>query len=301
MSGESDGRTDTPWYATHALGAGKIRRELQKLVGLTQSEFVQDGLSERAIRRLERAEVGTDKDGDSFDQYLSRMLRKLDQYLKRSGLHSATREALRVQESRIKEIRDQFQEDRVRRSLRNVQERHVIYSNYPLPTALRGRFFGRTRELSRLKNRLLEADPSRVVITGTGGIGKTQLALEFMWCNYDTFTGGVFWLDGSKPSQREAQLHGVLRALLPTTASLDQLCSQGRNINDVLRTEIIDNLQKGPMLWIVDNLIESPAGVPPDPIERWCPAPDSVSLVVTSRQMRLDGELVGLKALSTLR
>ena len=57
-------------------------------------------------------------------------------------------------------------------------------------------FFGRDTELERLYDILRPDVPVAVVpaIAGTGGIGKTQLAIEFAHCYQDGFPGGVFWL-----------------------------------------------------------------------------------------------------------
>lgn len=60
------------------------------------------------------------------------------------------------------------------------------------------RFFGRGPELEQMQHLLPSLEPVRrkvTVLCGLGGIGKTQLAIEFAREHKDQFTA-IFWLDG---------------------------------------------------------------------------------------------------------
>ncbi len=67
-----------------------------------------------------------------------------------------------------------------------------------MPLERNGRFVGRHRELQPLAAGLQRTDPGVVApalaIAGMGGLGKTQLAVEFAYRVGRFFSGGVFWL-----------------------------------------------------------------------------------------------------------
>jgi len=63
-------------------------------------------------------------------------------------------------------------------------------------------FVGRAKELKMLHEKLTSGDVSlgqTAAATGLGGIGKTQLAVEFVYQYGKEFDGGVFWLDMFDP------------------------------------------------------------------------------------------------------
>lgn len=69
-------------------------------------------------------------------------------------------------------------------------------------------FTGRTGPLKRLARTLLHADGSSLVaqtVQGMGGIGKTQLAVEFVH-RYGCFLHGVHWIDAAEPDAIAAEV-----------------------------------------------------------------------------------------------
>ncbi len=78
------------------------------------------------------------------------------------------------------------------------------------PDTLKDRFVGRTEELWRIFNALetrrAQGATISCAIVGAGGVGKTQLATEYVW-RYGTkyYLGGIVWV----PPQAEA-LHPFL-------------------------------------------------------------------------------------------
>lgn len=73
-----------------------------------------------------------------------------------------------------------------------------------LTPARNPRFVGRTADLLRIAGALRTGRVA--LLTGEDGIGKTQLALEFVHRYGRLFEGGVFWLSFSVPDQIPAQV-----------------------------------------------------------------------------------------------
>ena len=112
-------------------------------------------------------------------------------------------------------------------------------------------FTGREKDLEKL-SALCDLSGSKSVvitqaITGMGGIGKTQLAVEFAY-RYGHQFKGVNWLDLRDPSQLETKIaRNGEKMLLPNWP--DELPAQ---VNYTLQTWQID----GPRLLILDNFEE---------------------------------------------
>src|ERR1019366_8598995 len=60
--------------------------------------------------------------------------------------------------------------------------------------ARNNKFVGREAELTRIASVLKARDLATVAVTGIGGVGKSQLASEFVYRYGQYFAGGVFWL-----------------------------------------------------------------------------------------------------------
>jgi tetratricopeptide (TPR) repeat protein len=76
-------------------------------------------------------------------------------------------------------------------------DRRSIVSPFQVPYPPNPLFVGRRADLARLEA-LIDNNQSVAIlpaITGMGGIGKTQLAVEFAHSYRDRFPGGIFWLD----------------------------------------------------------------------------------------------------------
>ena len=55
-------------------------------------------------------------------------------------------------------------------------------------------FVGRDGLIAEI-NRLLEDDNSHIYITGMGGVGKTELAIQYAYHNSSHYKGGIVWID----------------------------------------------------------------------------------------------------------
>ncbi|MEI8166243.1 MAG: CHAT domain-containing protein [Chloroflexales bacterium] len=120
-------------------------------------------------------------------------------------------------------------------------------------------FRGRDAELSQLVRGLLRADGGTAAvlpaITGTGGIGKTQLASEFAHRYRNDFPGGVFWLNMEQAegiARQIANVGGPGGLDLPGWVGMpfaQQVAAVQRAWNEaVCRLLVFDNLEEPKLL-----------------------------------------------------
>ena len=91
-----------------------------------------------------------------------------------------------------------------------------------VPEAMRTRYFtGRDELLARLRLRLTEKH--RAALSGLGGVGKTQTAIEYAVRNRAEYPGGVFWLNAETTSGLTSGCVEIAKTLhLPAAESNDQ-------------------------------------------------------------------------------
>lgn len=116
-------------------------------------------------------------------------------------------------------------------------EQKIILSSVPkqvkenphnLPNSGVAKFVGRDEDLSQLATQLQQAD--RVAISalmGMGGLGKSELALQYSWREWHnkTYLGGILWLNVAESDPglsilTFAQIH--LGLILPTEGELGE-------------------------------------------------------------------------------
>ena len=123
--------------------------------------------------------------------------------------------------------------------------------------------------------------------TGLGGIGKTQLASEFVHRYGQFFTGGVFWLSFADPKAIPAEI-----AACGGTGHL----ALRPNFSELSLEDQVDLVQAAwrepiPRLLVFDNCEE------PDLLTSWRPTSGGCRILVTSRRSRWEPAL-GIQALS---
>ncbi|MBZ5585704.1 MAG: tetratricopeptide repeat protein [Acidobacteriia bacterium] len=175
--------------------------------------------------------------------------------------------------------------------------------HYPtsFPASLNHRFVGRADDLFRIHFALstLRGEPSRTAalsgsVEAGAGFGKTCLALEYAWrFGASHYPGGVFWLTADQDeSGLEYQFRGMLSALRdePTERRLEP-----GNVRAKLAAafEAVTGTGK-PVLYIVDNLPEPKPGIKMRPLEYYCPAMGTVTLLATTRARRLEARVHSL-------
>ncbi|HSG40530.1 MAG TPA: tetratricopeptide repeat protein [Thermoanaerobaculia bacterium] len=160
-----------------------------------------------------------------------------------------------------------------------------------MPLSVNPLFVGRDEDLRALARQLKVGETSAIgqveiaAATGMGGIGKTQLASEFVHRYGRYFAGGVFWLSFADPAGVTSEVAASGRGL-NLRANFDDLSldQQVRLVEEVWRSPI-------PRLLVFDNCEE------PDLLARWRPAHGGTRVLVTSRRSRWDHSL-GVKSVS---
>ncbi len=139
-------------------------------------------------------------------------------------------------------------------------------------------FIGRTEELAEIR-RLLD-ETRLLTLIGTGGIGKTRLALRAASDLHDQFENGVFFVSlapinsGKHIAQAIAEAIGF--PLSTEAAPIDQLLS---------------HLRRRQLLLVMDNFEHLPDGV--DLVAKVLQVAPNVKVLATSREkLRLQGETV---------
>lgn len=165
-----------------------------------------------------------------------------------------------------------------------------------MPFSRNGLFVGRMAELRQMSQAFHASNatnrPPALIITGLGGLGKTQLATEFVHRYGRFFAGGVFWLSFADPKAipTEVAACGGVRALAlrPDYAELP-LEEQSRLVCSAWQSPL-------PRLLIFDNC-EDPAL-----FTQWRPTVGGCHIVVTSRRADWhdtpDSQLLPLDVLS---
>ncbi len=165
-----------------------------------------------------------------------------------------------------------------------AKDRSVLPPIVTLPTrhrmpyrSLGSRFVGRIESLWDLHALLHQGDTAVVegvgVVIGAGGLGKTQLATEYVHRFGNYYTGGVFWTDADQGlatvvQQIAASAHIDINGALP----IEQQC-------EVLWQSL--GQAAAPILIVFDNFSET------EPLEPWLPVGANLKALVTTRRKDL--------------
>jgi tetratricopeptide (TPR) repeat protein len=126
-------------------------------------------------------------------------------------------------------------------------------------------FTGREDELIALSQSLL-FDGHGAVVSGTGGMGKSQLAVEFCY-RYGRYFRGVHWLQAQQDMLAEIAACGISMDLKPWSETVPV---QAQNVINVWE-------QGGSRLVVLDDAED------PSVVQEWLPRLGNSSVLVTSR------------------
>ena len=149
-------------------------------------------------------------------------------------------------------------------------------------------FVGRTDDLERLHATLQQREPVGIRpagLTGMGGIGKTQLAVEYVFQHKGDFPDGIFWIDATGPLAE-----GFARM---ATDSRLRWAESNRPRDEQIRAAYVELNRRPNALLVLDNL--------PDPVALAVPVvPDCIPedlqcrLLFTTRRRDL-GRFAGVE------
>ncbi|EON65745.1 hypothetical protein W97_04984 [Coniosporium apollinis CBS 100218] len=185
-------------------------------------------------------------------------------------------------------------------------EHRVAFSLKGVPLA--NRFVGRDAEMQRLENYFhpKTSSPTRrkvFVVHGLGGIGKTQLAVEFARKHHSRYSA-VFWLDGSSKDRLKQSFVDIAYRLPRDQVTADAAEALKHSnidfdvvVGGVLRWLSLPSNQH--WLLIIDNVDRDHLNKEKDPqtydVKESFPPADHGSILITSRLAGLERHGDGLK------
>jgi hypothetical protein len=181
----------------------------------------------------------------------------------------------------------------------------IIQDKHTVPFSLKGvpaidHFVQRVSDMQRLEEYFFaqQGHPRRkmFVVHGLGGIGKTQLCIEFVR-RYQEKYSAVFWLDGSSEDALQRSFVDVV-ARLPAAEvplALIQAAEQGSPDQREVVRGVLDWLSlpsNRKWLLVIDNVDRDHTAKVKDPLaydlKQYLPAADHGSMLVTSRLSSLE-------------
>ncbi|RDW64624.1 hypothetical protein BP6252_10275 [Coleophoma cylindrospora] len=161
--------------------------------------------------------------------------------------------------------------------------------SYYLPFLENSGFIGRSAELDELMQRLfLDKNCQQMAIVGLGGIGKTQIALQFAYSvKREKSEYSIFWVPALSLESFEQTFTKIARILKLPQTSLEQ-----GDIKDLVKQRLSAR-EAGKWLLIVDNADDSDVLFGSQGLMKYLPESEDGLTLFTSRHQRVAQELVG--------
>lgn len=138
-------------------------------------------------------------------------------------------------------------------------------------------FVGRVRDLWQINDMLRERKTAVVegvgLVVGTGVIGKTQLAIEYVHRFGVSYPGGVFWIDAEQGISNM-----IAQVLQGGDIDIDSMLEERYQLLQLWKTLS----QLPPVLIVLDNFPEN------EPLQPWLPPASSIHTLVTTRRRDLN-------------
>lgn len=143
-------------------------------------------------------------------------------------------------------------------------------------------FVGRETELKIIYEKLnpdsnLKTSDA-LALTGPGGIGKTQIAVEYAYRYGRYYKGGVFWLDMSNPDNIANQVSEFAIKNIENQSKQEQSLYKDISQDDLIsKVKSIWDESPNPRLLIFDNVDQLSV------INSWRPKPNNTKVLITTR------------------
>jgi hypothetical protein len=164
-----------------------------------------------------------------------------------------------------------------------------------IPEAVK--FVARENELAKMR-RLLHGHKSRsaVVLHGLGGIGKTQLAIEYTTRHKEKYSA-IFWLNANDEDSLKLGFRDIAQCVLedqkdtPSTSTLASVDLDGNLDQVVTAVKTWLNLQKNTRWLMIYDNYDNPRTGNPDrsavDIRKFLPRADHGSIIITTRSAQV--------------
>ena len=201
----------------------------------------------------------------------------------------------------------------IQRGFAHSLQVHVETQTFRLNFSLKGipvveNFVGRSEEMTRIAQALLPTSTDRMrrkvfVIHGLGGIGKTQLSVEFTR-TYQTCFSAALWIDGSSKERLRRSIADLAERLPQhqlAEGSRAYLHNGSTDVDEAVKDVLrwLSQSSNDQWLLIVDNVDREfwiPSGDPEAfDVRKYFPVADQGSILITSRLASLSQLGMGTK------
>ncbi len=196
--------------------------------------------------------------------------RKIIQLLQQSQNQKSQNQNSQYQKSQNQKSQNQKSQDQ---NPQNQKIRPIINTTIPYHS-LGENFIGRDQSLQKIHSIIIDQQTTIItgvgIITGTGGLGKTQLAIEYAHRFKTFFPGGIFWVHAESGIQK--MIEEISDSIgLP----IDGTDTEEKQVNSLWKN--LNNEQK--ILIILDNFSET------DILKPWLPpSSGNIHTLITTRR-----------------